>query len=130
MGLSRNTITCTSHPPRVHNSGAIRPYIPCALKILPRPPPTQGSPCAAKPKHQNYKCLHAKIGGSALVTYRMVVAGFSLQDKLERVRFFTECLSSPSPMQTYGCREGACLEELHISPEAMPFGRDSEVCDH
>ena len=31
-----------------------------------------------------------KIDGSALVTYEMVIAGFLLQDKLEKVRFFEE----------------------------------------
>ena len=31
-----------------------------------------------------------KIDGLALVTYGMVLAGFSVQDKLERVQFFEE----------------------------------------
>lgn len=43
-----------------------------------------------------------KIHGSALVTYGIVIASFSLQDKLGRVQFFEECLSLSSPMQKYG----------------------------
>ncbi|MCJ1342758.1 hypothetical protein MMC31_000947, partial [Peltigera leucophlebia] len=31
-----------------------------------------------------------KIDGSTLETYGMVIAGFQIQDKLERVRFFQE----------------------------------------
>ena len=42
--------------------------------------------------------LHPKINGSARLTDRMVLAGFSLQDKL---MWFLECLSFPSQMRIW-----------------------------
>lgn len=70
-----------------------------------------------------------KIDKSHLETFRMVIAGFSLQDKLGQVRFFQETFlladtsqhgggpedAIPHPQQCRHtvCGEGACLEEQH-----------------
>lgn len=44
----------------------------------------------ARSRHQKHRCLHSKIDGSALVTYKMVLAGFSPKDNQGKDRFFEE----------------------------------------
>ncbi len=78
------------------------------------------------------------MDGPARVTYKMVLAGFSLQD-WEGLILWGDFLvgwhqHGSGPRNAFShllrcrhtvCREGACLEELH-NAEAMPFGRHPE----
>ena len=75
-----------------------------------------------------------KIDGSTLETFGMVIAGFSLQDKLEMVRFFHEtfCVVLGMPFLTLGSAdllfvEGELVRRTCTAAEALPTTKRVEL---
>lgn len=104
--LSRKIIFCSS--------SISHPHILCAPGRV-RPPTCQcDNPrlCfGIRPRHTRTGVGTKTIDGSALLTYGIAIAGFLLQDKLGRVRFFDSFRYILQCGYTV-CRDYACLKEL------------------